>query len=102
MRSVTALVCGALLSFSMPAFAQSTTTSSSTVSTSTVAQPNGTSVVNYENGLEALGQAPPDQSILPTGTGSNGLLIGLGVVGVAGLTIGLIASNNNNGSSVSP
>lgn len=102
MRPVTALVCGALLSFSASAFAQSTTTSSSTMSTPAVTQPNGTSVVNYENGLEALGQAPPDQSLLPNGSGSNGLLIGLGVVGVAGLTVGLIANNNNNDSSVSP
>lgn len=99
MRRVMAIACGALLALSVPAFAQSTVTSQSPA-----AQPSGGSVVNYQNGLDALGQAPPEN---PTGFSNTELLVGLGVAGAAGLTAALIASNqnsstNNSSPSVSP
>jgi hypothetical protein len=104
-RAVT-LVCAGLVSLalSVPAVAQGTvpggSTPPSTMSPS-VTQPTGTSVVNYANGLEALGQAPPDSGT--SGIGTETVLVGLGLAGAAGLTIGVIANNNNdNNDSVSP
>jgi hypothetical protein len=68
-----------------------------------VQQPVGASVVNYQNGLEALGQAPPaDQSPLVPGLGNNDLLLGLGLVAVGGVVVGVLASQDNNNPSVSP
>lgn len=99
MRKIVAIGCVALMGFSVPAFAQSAGTHSTVVS-----QPSGGSVVNYQNGLEALGQAGPGegQDRRDEG-GNNGLGIALGVAGVAGgigLAIALINANKNK--SVSP
>lgn len=101
MRKVVAIACGALIAFSAPAFAQSAGGQSPSV-----AQPSGSSVVNYQNGLEALGQAAPGQGQGQDRRdegGNNGLEVALGVAAVAGgVGLGIALYNANKNKSVSP
>jgi len=104
MRRAAAIACGLLLAFSSSSvFAQTQNTGASSAPAA-AEQPTGSSVVNYESGLEALGQAPPANPGDAVPGVSNNLLLGLGLAGVAGLSVALIASSSNSSSSspVSP
>jgi len=99
MRKVMVLVCGALVALSAPVFAQT-----AGPQTPNVSQPTGSSVVNYQNGLQALGQASRDENnqnngpqIDPTtGLIVGGLVVGGGIIGAIALT------RHNSSQSVSP
>jgi len=80
---------------SAPAFAQSTK-SGPVTSSPGVTQPSGAPVVNYQNGLQALGQVDPNQNSDNTGT-----WIAAGVIFGGAIAAGLLIANNE-GKSVSP
>lgn len=106
MRRIVAAVSIALMGLSTPVLAQSS-------APGTPASPVGASAVNYDNGLQALGQASKNDDddnkaggFLFGGSGAGGLG-GAGALLLGGLAIGGIAyaisqSNNTSGKPTSP
>lgn len=101
MRRIVAAVSIALMGISTPVLAQSSAPGTPTT-------PTGAAVVNYDNGMQALGQAPRNDDDNQGGGGLFGGSGGMGTVGVVllgGAAIGGIAyaiSQSSNNSPTSP
>lgn len=100
MRKMVAIIFGALMAFSVPAFAQSTVTSG--IPSSGAMPPSSGPVVNYQNGLQALGQANDQNQNQSQGTvdPTTGLIVGGMILG--GVVGAALLISNNQSNPVSP